>query len=155
MPARPHRSPRAAVLATIGALACAPASSPSYREASHTAPIPSMTAGSRVINAERIARSGSQTALDAVRAFVPRHRLQEIGFLDPPIGVSSSALSRGTMRIILDGQPVADLELLRAIPASQVLAIHVLSGSDAAIRFGPSYDGGAIVLQTWLSLRER
>lgn len=155
MLARPHCSSRAALLATIGALACAPASSPSYREASHTAPIPSMTAGSRVINAERIARSGSVTALDAVRAFVPRHRLSEIASATPSIGVGSSALSRGTMRVILDGHPVLDLESLRAIPASQVLAIHVLSASDAAIRFGPSYDGGAIVLQTWMSFRER
>jgi hypothetical protein len=154
MLARPHRSSRAAVLATIGALACAPASSPSYREASHTAPIPSMTAGSRVIDAERIARSGSQTALDAVRAFVPRHRLSDVGSVTP-FGVSSSAFSRGTLRVILDGHPVADLESLRSIRASEIVAIHVLSGSDATIRFGPSYDGGAVVLQTWLSLRQR
>jgi hypothetical protein len=154
MLARPHRSLRAAVLATIGALACAPASSPSYREASRRAPVPSMTAGSRVIDAERIARSGSQTALDAVRAFVPMHRLRDMGS-PTPLGVSSSAFSRGTMRVILDGHPVADLESLRAIRASEVIAIHVLSGSDATIRFGPGYDGGAVVLQTWLWFRER
>lgn len=154
MLARLDRSVRAAVLVTLAALACAPATSSSYREASPTAHIPSMTAGSRVIDAERIARSGSQTALDAVRAFVPRHRLSEGGWFMAP-GAGAAALSRGTMRVLLDGYAVLDLESLRAIPASQIVAIHVLNASDATIRFGPSFEGGAIVLQTWSSLRNQ
>jgi hypothetical protein len=39
------------------------------------------------------------------------------------------------------------------IPARDLLAIHVLSAPDASIRFGPSFNGGAIVLQTRSSLR--
>jgi hypothetical protein len=149
-----HRSRGLALVATVGVLACAPVTSSSYRNAAHTSPVPSLTAASRVIDAERIARSGSRTALDAVRAFVPRNRLREGGSVSP-IEVSSGALSRGTMRVVLDGHALIDLELLRSIPAQEIIAIHVLSGSDAILRFGPSYEGGALVLETRLSLRNQ
>jgi hypothetical protein len=150
MPVRIYRSHTTAILATVSALACAPASSSSYRDAS---PVPSMTPSSRVIDAQRIARSGSNTALDAVRAFVPNHRLRQGSVA--PIDVSSGALSPGTMRVILDGHALIDLELLRGVPAHEIIAIHVLSGSDAILRFGPSYEGGAVVLETRSSLRNQ
>jgi hypothetical protein len=151
MPVRIYRSHTPAILATVSALACAPASSSSYRDAS---PVPSMTASSRVIDAQRIARSGSNTALDAVRAFVPNHRLRQAGSV-ALIDVSSGALSPGTMRVVVDGHALIDLELLRGVPAQEIIAIHVLSGSDALLRFGPSYEGGAVVLETRSSLRNQ
>jgi hypothetical protein len=152
MPIRINGSRGSALLVSVSLLACAPASSSSYRNAAHASTMPSMTAASRVIDAERIARSGSQTAFDAVRAFVPRYRLDAI-----VRGVSlegdASAAARSTLGIVLDGHPVAELDALRSIPASQVVAIHVLSASDATVRFGPGYNGGAIVVQTWMSFR--
>ena len=154
MPVRIYGSHVPAMLATIGVLACAPVSSSSYRDASHGSPVPSITAASRVIDAERIARSGSNTALDAVRAFFPNHRLRQAGSV-PLIDVSSGALSPGTMRVVLDGHALIELELLRAVPAHEIVAIHVLSGSDAILRFGPSYEGGAVVLETRSSLRNQ
>ncbi|MGQ0715439.1 MAG: hypothetical protein ACT4PJ_17205 [Gemmatimonadaceae bacterium] len=48
---------------------------------------------------------------------------------------------------------VGDVESLRMIPAHDVLAIHVLSAADAMMRFGPLYEGGAIVIQTRAALR--
>lgn len=151
MPVRIDRSHAPAILATISALACAPASSSSYRDAGHTSPVQSMTTTSRVIDAGRIARSGSNTALDAVRAFVPRHRLDAIAE-GTAVRSPSTAPPRRT-GIVLDGHPVAELDALRAIPAPQVVAIHILSASDAISRFGPDYSGGAIVVQTWAWMR--
>ena len=151
MPVRIYRSHAPAMLATIGVLACAPVSSSSYRGARHASPVPSMTAASRVIDAERIARSGSNTALDAVRAFVPRHRMDAIAE-GTAVGSPSTGLPR-TTGIVLDGHPLAELDALRAIPAPHVLAIHILSASDAISRFGPAYSGGVIVVQTLTSLR--
>lgn len=153
MPVHTTRSRGLAVLATVGVLACAPVSSSSYRNAAHTSPVPSLTAGSRVIDAERIARSGSETAFDAVRAFVPRHRLDAIA--QGSLVADASAASRHVTGVVLDGHPLAELDALRSIPAGYVLAIHILSASDAIVRFGPGYDGGAIVVQTWMSLRQR
>jgi hypothetical protein len=147
MLARTHRALSAAVLAMVGAIACAPASSSSLREPLYTSPIPPLTPTSRVIDAARIARSGSQSALDAIRALVPNHRLSDAGPLSAP-WVSSTSMSRGTLRVIVDRHPVADIESLRMIPAGDLIAIHVLSGADATIRYGPNYGGGVIVLQT-------
>jgi hypothetical protein len=148
MPVRIYRSHTPAILATVSALACAPASSSSYRDAS---PVPSMTPSSRVIDAQRIARSGSNTALDAVRAFVPRHRMDAIAG-GTAVGSPSTGILRST-GIVLDGHPVAELDALRTIPAPHVVAIHILGASEAISRFGPAYGGGAIVVQTWASLR--
>jgi hypothetical protein len=148
MSVRIYRSHTPAILATISALACTPASSSSHRDAGYTSP---MTTASRMIEAERIARSGSNTALDAVRAFVPRHRMDAIAE-GTAVGDLSAAAPR-TTGIVLDDHPVAELDALRTIPASQVVSIHILSASDAISRFGLAYSGGAIVVQTWRSLR--
>jgi outer membrane receptor for Fe3+-dicitrate len=139
-------------LATVGVLACAPATSSSLRDSRHTGSVLPLTPTSRVIDADRIQRSGSQSALDAIRALVPGYRALE----SRPVGTSwpgTSSMSRGSLRVIVDGHPVSDVESLRMIPARDVLAIHVLSAPDATIRFGPSFAGGAIVIQTLGFLR--
>jgi hypothetical protein len=151
MLARIHRVLCAAALATASATACAPASSSSFREPLYASATP-LTPTSRVIDATRIARSGSHSALDAVRAFVPNHRLMEVGPVPAPWDAVSST-PRGMLRVLVDGHPIADLESLRMIPAREIIAIHVLSAPDATVRFGSSYHGGAIVIQTRGSFR--
>jgi hypothetical protein len=152
MLAHSFRSRRVAVLATLAMVACA-SSTPSVSQSGPAVSrVQPLTPTSRVIDAARIARSGSQTALDAVRAFVPSHRLMDAGPLTAVSGQSGSS-SRGPLRVVVDGHPVADVESLRTIPAREVIAIHVLSAADATIRFGSSYTGGAIVLQTRASFR--
>jgi hypothetical protein len=100
-----------------------------------------------MIDSDRIERSGSTTALDAIRALVPGYR----GIDTRPLGsgwVGAAGGSRAGLRVLIDGHPIADVESLRMIRARDLLAIHVLSAPDATIRFGSDYGGGAIVLQT-------
>jgi hypothetical protein len=152
MPARTHRALCVSALAVLGVTACAPATSSSARESLYTASVPPLTPTSRVISAERIQRSGSLSALDAIRALVPGYRSIEASQLGAT-WLGTSAMSRGALRVLLDGHPIADLEALRMIAARDLLAIHILSAPDATIRFGPSFNGGAIVLQTRGALR--
>ena len=147
MLARFHRVLGVGTLATLGVIACAPATSGSVREVRYSSAAIPLTATSRLIDAERIQRSGSNTALDAIRALVPGYRSLETR----PVGSSwlgTTSTSRGALRVMVDGHPVGDVESLRMIRAQDVVAIHVLSGPDASIRFGPSFNGGAIVIQT-------
>jgi hypothetical protein len=153
MPARSFRSCGVATLATLAMAACAPTAVPrSNDDYAALLRVPSLTPTSRVIDAARIARSGSQTALDAVRAFVPHRRLRDTGPVTA-LGARAESMARGTLRVIVDRHPITDVEELRMIPAREVIAIHVLSAPDAMTLFGPSYDGGAIVIQTRASLR--
>jgi hypothetical protein len=154
MLARNHRVLGVGMLATLGLIACAPATSSSMSEGRHAALTFPMTATSRVIDAERIQRSGSQSALDAIQALVPGYRSIDTS----PIGsgwVGVMGIPRGQLRVLLDGHPVTDPESLRMIRATEVLAIHVLSAPDATIRFGPSFTGGAIVIYTLATLRRQ
>jgi hypothetical protein len=139
-------------LAAVVAMACASAGSGSGRAPSSTARIAPLSPTSRVIDGERIARSGVQTALDAVRTLIPSARMSPVPPATMP-WLNSRVTGRGTPRVLVDGHLIGDVESLRMIPAHEVLAIHVLSAADATIRFGPQYDGGAIVVQTRAALR--
>ena len=141
-------------LATVGAVACAPATAGSMNESRYAGGVMPLTATSRVIDAERIQRSGSQSALDAIRALVPGYRSIDTR----PIGAGWTGLyepSRGYPRVLLDGHLVSDSESLRMVSARDVLAIHVLSAPDATMRFGPGYTNGAILIQTMATLRRQ
>jgi hypothetical protein len=152
MLARIHRVLCAGALITVGVLACAPATSTSARSARHMGPAAPLTPTSRFIGADRIQRSGSQSALDAIRALVPGYRSLDTRTAGSDwIGLPGA--SRGSLRVLVDGHPIGDLESLRMIPARDIVAIHVLSAPDAMIRFGPSFNGGVIVVQTLGSLR--
>lgn len=146
-----HRALSLGALAAAGVLGCAHTSR-SIGEPLYPAAVSPLTPTSRVIDATRIRRSGSQSALDAIRALVPGYRSIEAGHVGAG-WFEPTALTRGPLRVVIDGHPITDLESLRMIPAQELLAIHVLSAPDATIRFGPSYNGGAIVLQTRADLR--
>jgi hypothetical protein len=132
--------------------ACASAGSGSGRARPTTASIAPLSPTSRVIDGERIARSGVQTALDAIRTLIPSSRIGAVAPATMP-WLNLRATGRGTLRVLVDGHSIGDVESLRMIPAHEVLAIHVLSAADATIRFGPQFDGGAIVVQTRAALR--
>ena len=139
------------LLIAVVATACA-SGSRSGRTPAATASIAPLSPTARVIDGERIARSGVQNALDAVRTLIPSARMGPVASATMP-WLNSRAMGRGTPRVLVDGHLIGDVESLRMIPAEEVLAIHVLSAADASIRFGPQYDGGAIVVQTRAALR--
>lgn len=149
---RTRRALRLGALITLGAIACAPATTGSLRNARHLGLTSPLTPTSRVIDGARIQRSGSHSALDAIRTFVPGYRWLEARPLDRG-WVGSTARPAGALRVVVDGHPVPDAESLGMIPARDILAIHVLNANDAIIRFGPSFSAGAIVIQTVWSLR--
>ena len=139
-------------LATVGIIGCAPATSSPTRESLSVVPVTPLTPTSRVIDAARITRSGSQTALDALRAFVPSFRRTEERQMDLP-WLTASPASREAARVVVDGHPMPDVESLRTIPARDILAIHILNAPDAMMKYGPSFTTGVVVVQTMASFR--
>jgi hypothetical protein len=112
----------------------------------------------RYFDASRIQRSGAITAWDAVRFLAPHLRVAEVD----PLGVRRSPATAGSgisgtpnARIVVDGFPIADPLVLRAIPASDVIDIQVLGALDAVMRLGQGYGGGAILIRTTAGTRPR
>lgn len=142
-----------APLLAMAALACTSTGATSGASLSRSAARMPLTPTSRLIGAEQIARSGVETALDVIRVFVPNGHLAVAS--SPMARLTTPSMSRGVRQVLVDGHAIGDLESLRMIPAREVLAIHLLSGADASIRFGPHFGGGAIVVETIASLRPR
>jgi hypothetical protein len=154
MHARTIRSLGGAALFALALTSCA---STAPAPAAEIAPlrVSPFTPTSRVYDATRIQRSGALTAWDAVRLLVPRHQLDAIHGGSLLFGSSSGTARHAGARLVLDGHPMLDFDPLRAIPAQEVIAIHVLSASEAAqYSFGEG-GRGAIVVQTHGSLRRR
>ena len=142
-----------AVLATFAMAACASTAVPRSRDYVALSRVTSLTPTSRVLDAERIRRSGAQTAWDAVRLLVPAYRFQSArGSSLPLLSPLDARPSESSMRLLVDGHQLIDPDLLRAIPAGEIVAIHVLSATEAATYFGPATVSGAIVVQTHNSL---
>lgn len=151
MHARTCRSLGAAALFTLALTSCASTASAPRGEIEPMRVSP-FTPTSRVYDANRIRRSGAVTAWDAVRVLVPRHQLDALRGGSLLFGSSSGTGRRSGVRLVLDGHPMLDFEPLRSISAQDVIAIHVLTASEAAqFSFG---DGGqgAIVVQTRAAL---
>jgi hypothetical protein len=150
MLARSYRS-RAFALATLALAGCAsttPGTSSEYARVSRVQP---MTPTSRVLDADRIHRSGATTAWDAIRLLLPSYRMQsERG--TPPRSLDDL---EATTRLMIDGHLIRDLNALQAIPAAEVIAIHLLSATEAGIYFGPGTSSGAIIVQTRTGMRPR
>jgi hypothetical protein len=51
-------------------------------------------------------------------------------------------------RVLVDGVPRGELDALRQVPVLAIEEISYLSATDASIRFGTGYDGGAILVKT-------
>ena len=150
MLARSFRSRGGAALTTLAMAACASTAVPLSNGGDATlARMPSLTATSRVFDAERIRRSGAQTAWDAVRLLVPRFRLQDSRSSSLRMfGTPDAKHFESSIQLFVDGHPMRDLDVLQLIPAREIAAIYLLSGSEAATHFGPGNGAGAIVVQT-------
>ncbi len=104
-----------------------------------------------LVTAEEIAKTGATNAWDALRFTVKSHYFYE--YKGQPVRVTAN---RGTGSIILREDPLifldrtrlADIFLLRQVPASEIHSIQVLSGADGTTYFGTSAAGGVIVIRT-------
>jgi hypothetical protein len=155
MPVRSFRSRGLVALTTLAMAACASAASlPSPARAS-VARVPPLTPTSRVLDAERIRRSGAHTAWDAIRLLLPSYRFQSayassLRMLNAP----NARDLESSLQLVIDGHQIRDLYALQSIPAREIIAIHVLSATETAVYFG-SGSSGAIVVQTRTGLRAR
>ncbi len=155
MLARSFRSAGLITLVVFAMSACASTTPTPSRELPASARIPSLSPMSRVLDAERIHRSSAQTAWDAIRLLVPSYRFQSArGALLQNFGGSDLGSIHSPIRLVIDGHLTGDLDALRAIPARDVIAIHVLNATDAGMYVGPG-SAGAIVVQTRNALRQR
>jgi len=104
-----------------------------------------------LITEAEIERMSVRTAWDVVRLRAPRlvFGQDESGRparvrLEAPRSVNSDE----TPLLVVDGQPMFDLEYLYQIPSSEVRAIHILSAEAAQPVYGLRAFGGAIVVET-------
>jgi hypothetical protein len=154
MLARSFRSRGLAAFTSLAIAGCASAVSLPSHEPVALARVPSLTPTSRVLDAERIRRSGAQTAWEAIRLLVPSYRFQSARISS--LRTFSAPNTRdfaSSIRLMIDGHQIGDLDALHSIPAREIIAIHVLSATEAATYFGPGSSGGAIIVQTRFGLR--
>jgi hypothetical protein len=156
MLARSFRPRAVAIVGTLAITACASSTPPGAREYVAVARVPSLTPTSRVLDAERIRRSGAQTAWDAIRMLVPSYRFRPSrGLALRMFGPPGARPHDPSIRLVIDGHRIADPDALKAIPAEEIIAIHLLNETEAATYLGPSGEGGAIVVQTRFALRRQ
>jgi hypothetical protein len=117
-----------------------------------TAPRPTSRS---VITSEGIRRSGAQTAWEAIERLRPGYDFRTLGSvaLLPPRGAEARA-DNAQVGLVVDGLRIRDLEALRAIPAEEIVAIHLLNSGEAAVLLGTGATRGAIVVQTRASLSQ-
>ncbi|MBL8989275.1 MAG: hypothetical protein JNJ80_23570 [Gemmatimonadetes bacterium] len=51
-------------------------------------------------------------------------------------------------RVVVDGTPRGEVDLLKQIPAMTIREVRYLKATDASVQFGTGYDGGAILVFT-------
>src|SRR5207247_8578314 len=108
-------------------------------------------AGSQVITAEQIARSGANTAWDVLKREAPTLTLR-----DTRSGRPASAGRRGRSSIVLqdaplvvlDGVRLTDFRALDGIPAITILTISIYTGIEGTTYYGTNAVSGVIVIQT-------
>ncbi len=107
----------------------------------------------RVITAEQIQQSGATTAWEALKFTVRSHYFTD--YQGQPTRIATdrgigSLVLREEPLIFLNGARLADIQLLRLLPADEIETIRVLSGSDGTTHFGTSATAGVILLTTIL-----
>ena len=86
-----------------------------------------------LITQAELAEFSTQSALDAIRRLRPRW-LQSRGATSPVA--------------ILDGARLGDPDALRSINVSDIESIRYLNASDATMRYGTNFPGGAIEVRS-------
>lgn len=138
-----HRSSYLSLLAALVLSAC---------KTIHPAPIVAHNDGDRiVITAAMIARSGGQTAWEVLRREAP-----QIAYRENRSGQASSMQRRGSSSINLndspmlfvDGVRIQEIRTLQQLPASVLLSIEVLTGTEGTTYYGTDAVGGVILVKT-------
>ena len=110
------------------------------------------------VGAARIAESNARTAWDALRLTVNGISFLESGRTGAPARIRH----RGTSSLVLRDQPliyvdevrIADVGVLRSMPAGDLESIRVLSGIDATTYYGTNAGDGVILIRTRSIVRE-
>ena len=108
---------------------------------------PGLKREANVISFEEIdaIRAQVSTAFDVVQRLRPQF-LRARGANS--FGNARDARTVPYARVVVDGLPRGDLDVLRQIPVMTVREIRYLGSADASIKFGTGYDGGAILVVT-------
>jgi outer membrane cobalamin receptor len=118
----------------------------------HPAPVIPASGSERILITEAmIARSGGQTAWEVLRREVP-----QMSYGENRNGQATGIEHRGRSSIMLtdhpllfiDGVRIQELITLQQLPASTVLSIEVLTGSEGTTYYGTDAVGGVIVVRT-------
>ncbi len=89
------------------------------------------------ITAEELAEYTTLTAVDVVRRLRPRW-LQ---------GRGAGTAGQNTPQLIMDGARMGDAQYaLRSLSVSDIAEMEYLNASDATMRFGTNFPGGAIIV---------
>jgi hypothetical protein len=92
-----------------------------------------------VIAAEEIAASSAKDAVEAINLLRPQWLTAR--------GVSSTGINLD-LAVYLNNGRLNDVEMLRGVPASNIVEIRYLSSSEATTLFGTGNMGGAILVKT-------
>jgi len=118
----------------------------------HPAPVIPASGSERIlITAAMIARSGGQTAWEVLRREVPQMSYGE-NRNGQATGVEhrgrSSLMLKDHPMLFIDGVRIQEFATLQQLPASTVLSIEVLTGSEGTTYYGTDAVGGVIVVRT-------
>ena len=108
--------------------------------------------GGKVITREDIARTGAQNAWEAIER-ANTHLVIDHARAGAPSKVSyrgvDSLVSDREVLLVVDGNVAKNVEAdLRSIRAEVILFIQILSGREAALRWGSESGNGVIVVKT-------
>ena len=118
----------------------------------HPGPVVPADASDRILITEAmIARSGGQTAWEVLRREVP-----QISYGENRNGQATGMERRGRSSILLkdppmlfiDGVRIQEMVTLQQLPASTLLSIEVLTGSEGTTYYGTDAVGGVILVRT-------
>jgi outer membrane cobalamin receptor len=118
----------------------------------HPAPVIPASGSERILITEAmIARSGGQTAWEVLRREVP-----QMSYAENRNGQATGVEHRGRSSLMLkdhpmlfiDGVRIQEFATLQQLPASTVLSIEVLTGSEGTTYYGTDAVGGVIVVRT-------
>ena len=135
-------------IVTVVSLLLAVSSCKSFRPA----PVVPANGSERILITEAmIARSGGQTAWEVLRREVP-----QMSYGENRNGQATGMERRGHSSIMLkdppmlfiDGVRIQELITLQQLPASTVLSIEVLTGSEGTTYYGTDAVGGVILVHT-------
>jgi outer membrane cobalamin receptor len=118
----------------------------------HPAPVVPASGSERILITEgMIAKSGGQTAWEVLRREMP-----QMSYGENRNGQATGMERRGRSSILLkdppmlfiDGVRIQEMATLQQLPASALLSIEVLTGSEGTTYYGTDAVGGVILVRT-------